>query len=627
VDDPTIDFDLITFQDLRAASYSTARISRAQLRDRILLVRTNQGNFAKLQVQSGDDLHITRLTVYNPAGCLVQHAINLVIRSSFSCDLDNARESSTGADFWWHGISAGVHFIEPQNGATFHMWKGFDEVTFDDVRTAPFVARRVDRLALREQVFYCQTSQGRFAKLFVEAADTLIVRRLVVYRTDGSVHLDRSNIPVPRTWTLDVDTGQVGAAGYDLWWEAETATVFFLTPANGARISYASYFRFEKYLPLVRHAGIRAAMTFVDGAGTRSYDAWSDGEKLQLREYLYAQENGVEPPIPGPPALTADRFMSRCDAWKIYLAHVAQSLWVEANGRVPWHITSASSESLAHLFDMRKLMAFTAGQGHSFEFGTMGAVTDWNPRISYDFLVTSGFVRADPWATIQAVADWGRANLIHITGFAYDTDGGPFSSQADQWQHIYGYRGLPLVDKMIYPLPGRRHTTNGCWGTSGFLAALLRTLNVPVRHGRTNFSGASHSRPEFFSVGRNFAHGDDPYNGWTRLGVNNVPIARLFYTDTELHDSIDAPPALPGKTVPETTSFNHEKRQIALAVEFKTNYLLRLRCLDVASGATGTSSQVWSNIHSYYTDAQIAAINTACDTAIAAIPGGCTAVR
>jgi len=620
MEDATIDFNLIPFADVKSAPFATAPISRAELRDRILFARTNLGNFAKLQVKSGDNLLITRLTVYNPAGCIIKTAYNLTIHSSFSCDLDNAVETSAGADFWWHGVSAGVNFLEAKNAAAFHLFKGFDQVTFDDVHNAAYVARRVERNALRDQILFCRTNQGRFAKLLVEAGDTLIVRRMTVWRPDGTLHLDRSNISIPRTWTLDVDSGNVGASGYDLWWESVTNTEFYLVPANGAAISFPSYFRFEKYLPLLRNAAIRAAMLFQDAAGTRAYDAWSDGEKYLLNEFLWRRENGLDLPIAGPPALTGDRFISSCDAWKIYLAHVSQSLWIDATSAVAWHLTGTSADSLAHLFDMRKLLAFTAGSGHSFEFGTMGAVTQWSPSLAYQFLHDSSLIRADHWQTIKAVADWCRANLIHITGYAGDPDGGPFATQADQYQYIYGYRGLPLVDRMIAPLPGRKHTTHGCWGTDGFFAALLRTVNIPVRHGRTNFDGNSHSRAEFFSAGQNLAHGDDPYNGWVRLGHNNVPIERIFYDNASLAAQIDGVP-------PHTTSVNHDRKQVALAVEFKTEYLLHYRCLDHASGATGSASQLWQNIHDFYTDAQVAAIAADCDTAIAAIAGGCASIH
>src|SRR6266545_4421502 len=390
MEDPTIDFDLITSGEVRSASYSPARIARTAVRYRILFAHTNRGNHAKLLVMAGPDLRIARLTLYTPEGCITRTARNLVIRGSFSCDLDSASETSSDADFRWGGVE-----LEPQGAATFHLYKGFDEVTFEDIRGAPFVARRIERSALGDQILFCQTSRGQFAKLLVEAGDTLHVRQLVVYRPDGGVHLDRSNIDVPRTYTLDADTGNVGAAGYDLWWEVEPGGSYFLTPANGATISFASHFRFEKYLPLLANEAIRSAMVYADSTGTRDSFHWAVKEQLQLREFLYAREAGIELPISGPPLLTDDSFMSGCDAWKIYLAHVAQSLWVEANGLVPWRLTEASAEHLAYLFDMCKLMRLSPGRGHSFESFVMGAVTHWSPSISYAFLVSESFVKRD----------------------------------------------------------------------------------------------------------------------------------------------------------------------------------------------------------------------------------------
>jgi hypothetical protein len=364
----------------------------------------------------------------------------------------------------------------------------------------------------------------------------------------------------------------------------------------------------------------------ISGAANRNYDSWTEAEKLQLREFIFLLEMSKALPISGPPVLTAERYMSNCDAIKIYMAHLAQSFWIDANNKVSWKLSTATADHLTHLFDMRKLLLFTAGSGYSFDSGVMGAVTHWSPGISYKFLKDNNFIKADMWESIKAVTEWCRANMIHITGFAFDNDGGPFATQLDQYQYIYGYRGLPLVDKVISPLPGRKHTTAGCWGTDGFFAAVLRTINIPVKHGRSNFAGANHSRPEFFTVGKNLSHGDNPYNGWVRLGTNNVPIERVFMTNSEITTLIDAPVPLPGKTVAETGSYNHGKFLAALGVEFKTRYLLQLRCQDIASGATGASSRVWQNLTEFYTDAQIATIVTDCNTAIAAIPGGCAGI-
>src|SRR5439155_10714449 len=113
---------------------------------------------------------------------------------------------------------------------------------------------------------------------------------------------------------------------------------------------------------------------------------WTYAEKAALWEFLYLRETGQSLPIPGPPTLTRGSYMSHCDAVKIYLAHVAQTLWIEANAIVSWKLTAVSSDYLAYLLDMRTLLKFTPGLGHSFDQFVMGSVTDWTPAMSLQLL-------------------------------------------------------------------------------------------------------------------------------------------------------------------------------------------------------------------------------------------------
>ena len=89
---------------------------------------------------------------------------------------------------------------------------------------------------------------------------------------------------------------------------------------------------------------------------------------------------------------------------------------------------------------------------------------------------------------------------------------------------------------------------------------------------------------------------------------------------------IDNPAPLPGKTVPETASFNHGKKLAGLGVRYKTDWLLRIRCRDRNSGVTGRGSELWRALNEYYTDPEIETIADECDGAIAAIPGGCGSI-
>jgi hypothetical protein len=599
------------------------------LRGAFILARTSEGNFAKFQIVPGPDLLISRLAVYDRNGCIIKLAANLTIHASQGCDLERARETTTRPDFWWRSLvlPGPLHrefYLEshPQCPVIFHVWKSFDDVTFAELRAAEYATARVDAPVLARQVLFCRSGAGRYAKLLVEEGTALTVRRLVVYEDGGAVRLSRSDLQMPPNSSLDLETGFVASAAgadretADLWWlnpplAGLAQTGRFLAPARGAAISFRSYFQMRKYRALLASAPIRNAMVFVDAGGTRSYDAWSKAEKLHLDEFLYLRESGAALPIAGPPPLGAFGAMTPCDAWKIYLAHVAQSLWADANGRVSWRLEAASTEHLEHLFDMRKLMEYE--NGHRFKYDLMGAVTDWSPEISYRFLADGGFVRADPWETIKALTEWCGANLLHMNA----TDG-----TVDQ---VYGYHGLPPVDRMIYPLPtARGHVTEACWCTSGFFAAVLRSVNIPVRHGRSLFDGLSHSRPEFFTVGQSLAHGDDPYNGFVKPGHNSVPVERIFFDDAALQAQIDNPAPLPGRTVSQTAEFNKNKRLASLGVEFLTDYPLVARCIDQRSGQTGTASELWQMLHDFYTDAEIDAIAARCDAETATIPRGCT---
>ena len=109
-----------------------------------------------------------------------------------------------------------------------------------------------------------------------------------------------------------------------------------------------------------------------------------------------------------------------------------------------------------HLFDASRLLAFTEDGPRML---AMGIATQWDPVFAWRFMRDSGYVADTQWQTVQRLADWCRDNLQHIFGYEFNQPGGPFDSQEDQWEYLFGYRGPPPVDRMIDPLPGRPHTT------------------------------------------------------------------------------------------------------------------------------------------------------------------------
>lgn len=631
--DSTLDFDLIGFPRMRKAKLSRRAIPAASLKRRILVVRTARGNFAKMQVRSGGigadtgrpEMTIDRFIVYEIDSCILQAASNVTLRSGRSFDLDLACETRSGGDIRWHDPDGRGHVLEPVNGAEiFAIPDRAEPASLRAVRLDPKRAR-IEELAGKP--VYCRTRNGRLAKLVVDgSAEGLHVRELTVLDEQGAVHLRREGVTVPAGKTLDLDSGRLGdTAHYDLRHEVEAAGSGgrYMSAADQVTFVPAHQYEMFKYNPLFNSQAIRNAMIWRDQEGSRPYDEWSDARKAQLREWLYLRDTGQDFPISGPPPLDQNGAMAYCAAWKIYLAHVVQSFWVDANRKVRWRLLDASEEHLDHLFDVQKLISFTPDGPRSL---AMGAVTPWCPVFCWEFMRDSDYVGTTQWETIKHLTDWARAHLRHIWGYQFDQPGGPFDSKEDQRQWQYGYRGPAPVDKMIEPLPGREHVADACSGMAGFFAAVLRAVNVPVRHGYTNFTANGHHRPEFFTVNRNLAHGDDPYNATTLLGVNNVPIHRIFYTDDELEALIDAPEPMPGKTVGETAAHLHGARSVGLAVEYKTNWLLRKRCLDQASGASGPESEVGLALSPFYSAAEIGSIEADCDEALAAIAEGCAAV-
>ena len=43
-------------------------------------------------------------------------------------------------------------------------------------------------------------------------------------------------LDIPQTWTADLDTGRVGRSGADIWFQAETRSLLYITPKNGAKL-------------------------------------------------------------------------------------------------------------------------------------------------------------------------------------------------------------------------------------------------------------------------------------------------------------------------------------------------------------------------------------------------------
>lgn len=127
------DFNRISLSDIQAASLSSVRINGSNNASNqiptgtIVIYRTNVGRYGKLLIKEyGYNLKL-RWTTYNTSGSVYSQGDNLVIRGTWSCDLDLGRETQTGRDFWWQQETSIERYLSPKNGAKFAIYLSSQE--------------------------------------------------------------------------------------------------------------------------------------------------------------------------------------------------------------------------------------------------------------------------------------------------------------------------------------------------------------------------------------------------------------------------------------------------------------------------------------------------------------------
>jgi len=202
----------------------------------------------------------------------------------------------------------------------------------------------------------------------------------------------------------------------------------------------------------------------------------------------------------------------------LYLRWIAVNLAVEMGGHVPWSVTAYTPEQLQVLFDSASFLSLGAGIGAPFNVcagspehpnylkrkDNLGGSLIAPPRWTLAFLRSTNLVGATRAATIAALLDWCRDNLVHFYGAA------DYGTMEEHWQ----YRGLPPITRVIDGTtsthPGAAtfaHWTAGCHGTTGLLRNVLRAVNIPVQILRV----CGHGQVLFLTEGTYLDHGDDPY--------------------------------------------------------------------------------------------------------------------
>lgn len=354
-----------------------------------------------------------------------------------------------------------------------------------------------------------------------------------------------------------------------------------------------------------------------------NYTSWTAAQKGELaamyKTILFKQSPGLDAApalssIPGPAELASTR-LSPADAWKYYIAYVAQSLVMEGDVRVNWTLLSYGVEQLSLLFDSRNLFRWTpAFNAYSIPF-ELGNCTPGDPYRIYTFLKDNNLIGNSRFDTVVNVVGWCR-NMIHFSG------GLDAANVFNQWQYYglppaeYIIGGTKLADNPNSPL---MHRTAGCWGTTGFLRIVLRTLNIAVSLEQRGGQGLIHAIPHFYTGSSYYlSHGDDPYNALIRTGAN-IPNSKLLIDQAKFNSWFE--PAA------DDHLKNIGRNPMELSVEYLPNYLLKKYCEDQSLGKTHATGEVFNTLKNVYTVAQLEALTlwTRMDTKIAGM-GGCANV-
>lgn len=247
------------------------------------------------------------------------------------------------------------------------------------------------------------------------------------------------------------------------------------------------------------------------GSTARRYPSWSSDQKTDLATAFDTIRAGGEVGLPETAPATAFSpgalltRLSEADAWEAYVAHLAQTLVVESCEWVDWRIGGYSDDELRLLLDSDAMFTRTSDGEYAMMTWPHGVASHGDPTRVYEWLRSAGLIASDHLTTVGRVLEWCRDNLSHYL----------YGPSPENMELHWGYRGFPPVERIIAGTDspwGHRHWTAGCWGTSGFLRLVLRTINLPA----TFVTNCGHAQPWFPTIERYLSHGDDPYNRNTR---------------------------------------------------------------------------------------------------------------
>ena len=277
------------------------------------------------------------------------------------------------------------------------------------------------------------------------------------------------------------------------------------------------------------------------------------------------------------------------DAWDYYIRYVAHSIRVEIDRLVHWSISRYNQSQLEFLFDSSTFFEYFESRNvYSIirwdeSLFSHGSVTMGDPVRVYDFLDKEKLIGMTRWGTIGRFLGWCRDELYHFDG----------KDTPENYQKHWQYQGYPPVERILsgttHPDLGFQHFTAGCFGTTGFLRNVLRTINVPVLLEEK----CGHAMPHFaYDKTHEFylSHGDDPYNSLYKHNTPKFIPLELIIDHYKFNEWFNE------KLPAEVICNNVGRRALELAVEYIPNEILKMYCDDVSKGKKEDDGGIYNEI-------------------------------
>ena len=263
------------------------------------------------------------------------------------------------------------------------------------------------------------------------------------------------------------------------------------------------------------------------------YDNWTEEMKSDLdsvlQKIIHQQDLNIQYPIrlfnepePGHWGIPSLFFE---DAWQIYLAHIAQTIIADHFNYISWDLDTASEEKLGHLFNGGSFYKFI--DDHYEVKYEHGNATLGNPVYVFNFLRKNNLIGNNERNTIERILEWGRDNLLHYSKKPGET----LEDSYIRW--FNGFQGwYPPVRTIIDGVSdGEKivHVIRGCHGTTGFLKAICRVINIEVQDAfYYGYMFTGHSQTVFPSINSFLCHADDVYSGFSKT-YPRVPITKILF--------------------------------------------------------------------------------------------------